>query len=71
MTLRSDNCILGNSRKDPHSPTEEISAVRRKRGEIYFYSKINVLGCSKGVEGVWMFLTMMLSGVDVVDVYDI
>jgi hypothetical protein len=36
---------LGRSRKDPYSPpTEEISAVRRRRGEKLFLIIVNVLG---------------------------
>jgi hypothetical protein len=43
---------MGRSRKDPHSPTEEISAVRRGRGEkMFLIIVISVLGHPKGVEG--------------------
>ena len=43
---------MGRSRKDPYSPMEEISAVRRGRGEKIVSEIVNVLGHPKGVGGL-------------------
>ena len=44
---------LGRSRKDPHTATEEISAVRRGGGgEKMFLIIVSVLGHPKGVGGL-------------------
>jgi hypothetical protein len=42
---------MGHSRKDPHSPHEEISAVQKGRVE-QFVSDNSVLGHPKGVGGL-------------------
>ena len=57
---------MGRSRKDPYSPTEEISAVRRGRGEqIVSDNNSKCIRTSEGVGGlissvgvVWMFSGM-------------
>ena len=58
---------MGRSRKDPYSPTEEISAVRRGRGEKIVSdsdNSINVLGHPKGVRGL-TFYFLCGGGMDV------
>ena len=40
---------MGRSRKDPYSPTEEISAVRRDGEKKLFLIIVNVLGNPTGV----------------------
>jgi hypothetical protein len=58
---------MGRSRKDPYSPTEEISAVRRDGEKKLFLIIVNVLGNPTGVGCklpissvgvVWMFSGM-------------
>jgi hypothetical protein len=44
--------ILGHSRKHPYSPTEEISAVRRGRGEKIVSDNSRCIRTSEGGRGV-------------------